>query len=175
MHMLFGRKKLTIIGSTEYSTIAGIKKIPTKIDTGADSSAIWASNIRMGKDGILSFELFDKSSPLYTGERLQSSDYEAKLIRSSHGDEQIRYKVKLPLTIKNKTFQTAFTLANRSRNNFPVLIGRKALKGNFLVDVSKELVERPKAIATKNLNQELKKDPYTFHQKYLNNDTKGEK
>ena len=173
--MLFGRKKLTVIGSIEYSTIAGIKKIPTKVDTGADSSAIWASNIRMEKDGTLSFELFDKSSPFYTGEKLQSSDYEAKLIRSSHGDEQIRYKVKLPLTIKNKTFQTAFTLANRSRNNFPVLIGRNTLKGTFLVDVSKESIKRPKAVATLKLNQELKKDPYAFHQKYLNNDTKGKK
>ena len=29
-----------IIGSTEYVEIAGIKNIPAKIDTGADSSAI---------------------------------------------------------------------------------------------------------------------------------------
>ena len=36
---------LGIIGSTEYVEIAGIKKVPAKVDTGADSSAVWASNI----------------------------------------------------------------------------------------------------------------------------------
>ena len=41
-----------IIGSTEYVEIAGIKNIPAKIDTGADSSAIWASDINMEQDGL---------------------------------------------------------------------------------------------------------------------------
>lgn len=160
-------KKLVIIGSTEYVEINGIKNIPAKIDTGADTSSIWASNIDMGKDGTLSFSLFDKKSPLYTGERLESTDYVVKTIRSSHGDEQIRYRVKLPLTLGGGTFITTFTLANRSRNNFPVLIGRHTLKDNFLVDVSKSSVKYKSNPHTPHLNQELQEDPYEFHQKYL--------
>ena len=31
--------------------------VPAKIDTGADSSSVWASNIRVDKDGVLTFSL----------------------------------------------------------------------------------------------------------------------
>jgi hypothetical protein len=160
-------KDYTTVGSTEFVEIAGIKEIPAKIDTGADTSSIWASNIDMGKDGTLSFVLFDKKSPFYTGEKMSSKEYVVKTVRSSHGDEQIRYRVKLPLTLGNKTFITTFTLANRSRLNFPVLIGRHTLKNNYLVDVSKSSVKRTSNPHTPNLNKELQEDPYKFHRKYL--------
>ena len=161
------QSQLPIIGSTEFVEIAGIKKIPAKIDTGADTSAVWASSINMDENGNLSFVLFDQSSPLYTGERITTLDYRIKKVRSSHGDQQIRYRVKLPIEIGEKTFETTFTLANRSRNNFPVLIGRHTLDGNFLVDVSKSAIERPKNPGTIRLNQELEKNPYEFHKKYF--------
>lgn len=162
--------ELEIIGSTEYIEVADIKDIPAKIDTGADSSAIWASNISMDQDGILSFTLFDEISPFYTGERLHSSEYAARVIRSSHGDEQIRYRVPLSIKIGQKSFTTNFTLANRSRNSFPVLIGRHTLSGHYLVDVSKSVVERRRSPKSSSLNQELKENPYAFHQKYHYND-----
>lgn len=160
-------EKLNIIGSTEYIEINGIKNIPAKIDTGADTSSVWASNIDMSKDGVLTFTLFDKKSPFFTGESYQSDDYMVKRIRSSHGDEQIRYRVKLPIRLGDKTFVTTFTLSDRSRNVFPVLIGRHTLEGNFLVDVSKSSVKRHSNPHTPHLNQELQEDPYKFHQKYL--------
>ena len=158
---------ISVIGSTEYVEVAGIKNIPAKIDTGADSSSIWASDIDMQKDGTLIFCLFGSKSPLYTGERLTSTDYIVKTVRSSHGDEQIRYRVKLPVTIGDKTFETTFTLANRSRNNFPILIGRRTLDGRFLVDVSRRAVSHPNNPQTPQLNKELKDDPYEFHRKYI--------
>ena len=158
---------INVIGSTEYVDVAGVKNIPAKIDTGADSSSIWASSIDMSADGTLSFTLFSRKFPLYTGERLESKKYTVKTIRSSHGDEQIRYRVKLPLTLGGKTFKTAFTLANRSRNNFPVLIGRRAIEGNFLVDVSKNSVNRKFGPGSTELNRELKDNPYQFHHKYI--------
>ena len=160
-------ENLAIIGSTEYVSVAGIDRIPAKIDTGADTSSIWASSIDMSEDGVLSFVLFNEKSPLFTGERLSTTDYAIKAVRSSHGDEQIRYRVKLPLSIGNKTFTTTFTLANRSRNNFGVLIGRRTLDGNFLVDVSKSSIERHSTPTTSHLNREMKQDPYAFHRKYL--------
>lgn len=157
----------TILNSTEYIDVAGAKKIPAKIDTGADSSAIWASDIKMEPNGFLSFTLFDKKSPFYTGERLATDHYTAKSIRSSHGDQQIRYLVELEITLSDQTFDTTFTLADRSRNNFPVLIGRRTLKNRFLVNASKSSVKRPKASTTVRLNQELKTNPHEFHQKYI--------
>ena len=159
--------KLDIIGSTEYVEIAGSKHIPAKIDTGADTSSIWASDIVMDKHDTLTFSLFGPKSPYYTGKRLQSTDYKAKIIRSSHGDTQVRYRVKLPLKLGQKSFETSFTLANRSRNHFPILIGRHTLENRFLVDVSKSEVARGKPSRSHKLDQELKDNPYEFHQKYM--------
>ena len=96
--------ELEIIGVTEYISIASYKDIPAKIDTGANTSSVWASNIDMKEDGTLVFSLFGEKSPFYTGEKIESTEYVAKSVRSSHGDKQIRYRVKLPVTINNKTF-----------------------------------------------------------------------
>lgn len=162
-------RKLPIIGSTEYVEISEIKNVPAKIDTGADTSSVWASNIEMQEDGTLVFCLFNKKSDFYTGERLTTTDYKARVVRSSHGDEQIRYRVKLPLRIGGELLETTFTLANRSRNNFPILIGRHTLEGRFLVDVSINNVSHKRNPETKQLNEELKENPYKFHQKYIEN------
>ncbi|MBR3319854.1 ATP-dependent zinc protease [Candidatus Saccharibacteria bacterium] len=161
-------RKLEIIGSTEYVKVAGIENVPAKIDTGADSSSIWASSIDVDKDGTLSFVLFDEASPFYTGKKIsrKKDSYKVKIVRSGHGDERIRYRTELLLTVNDHTIHAMFTLADRSRNNFPVLIGRRTLKNKFLVDVSRMAVEKKSNPKTPRLNQELEKDPYTFHQKY---------
>lgn len=157
----------TVLNSTEYVDIAGIHKIPAKIDTGAYSSAIWASDIKIQPDGVLSFILFGPSSPLYSGKRITMSEYTAKRVRSSHGDQQVRYQVEMDITLGGQSFKTVFNLSNRSRNYFPVLIGRLALKNRFLVDASKTAVIREKKPIVSNLKQELKEDPHKFHQKYI--------
>lgn len=158
-----------VIGRTEYVEIAGIKDIPAKIDTGADSSSIWVSNIDMQKDGTLSFTLFGEKSPLFTGKTIKTKEYLAKVIRSAHGDEQIRYRVSLPLKLCGKTFDTCFTLSNRTNHNYPVLIGRRTIEGRFIVDVSKSSAKHQKSPRSIRLNKELKTDPYSFHQKYFKN------
>ena len=167
---------LTTIGSTEYIDIAGYKNIPAKIDTGADSSSIWVSNIEIQSNGTLTFSFFDQTSPLYDGKKFETSEYLARVVRSSNGERQIRYLVKLPITIKGQLFHANFSLANRSRNNFPVLIGRNVLEGNFAVDVSVSAIQRQKLPNNTRLNRELKKDPHLFHHKYIKQEltTKGE-
>ena len=158
---------LETIGSTEFIEVAGIKNVPAKIDTGADSSAIWASDIKMEPDNSLSFTLFSQKSPLYTGKRITSNDYTVKYVRSSHGDQQVRYQVKLKTVLHGHTIKVAFTLANRSRNNFPALIGRRTLRNKFLIDVSKSSIKRQKNPGTPRLKRELKENPHEFHQKYI--------
>ena len=167
MSLASKNQDLNIVGSTEFIDVAGFKNVPAKIDTGADTSAIWASNIKMEKDGALAFSLFDKESPFYTGEIIKTKDYKAKMVRSSHGDRQVRYRVVLPITLKKESFKAAFTLADRSKNNFPILIGRRTIKGKYLVDVSRESITRPKPSSTTKLNRELENNPIEFHQKYI--------
>ena len=157
---------LEIIGSTALDSVAGHSDVPAKVDTGADTSSIWASNIQMTPDGILEFILFDKGSPFYTGEVLRRSDYEVAVVRSATGEEQIRYRTHLPLKIHGRRINALFNLSNRSRNNAPILIGKRAILGKFMVDVRQRAVKLPKNSRTKGLNKELKDNPYGFHHKY---------
>lgn len=161
-------KHLDIIGATEQVTIGDYQNIPAKIDTGADSSSIWASHIQIDQDGTLLFRLFDKNSPFYTGKTFKRTDYKVAVIRNSSGKEEIRYRTHLKVTIRGRTIKALFSLADRSRNNFPVLIGRRTISGKFYVDVSKNHTPvPPKNPKTKLVQRHLKENPYEFHQKYI--------
>lgn len=115
-----GTRDLKIIGNNTFVEIAGIKDIPAKVDTGADSSAIWASHIRMNAKNNLEFRLFGPKSPLYTGETLIATDFSVKQVRSSNGQVTLRYYIPLTVKIGGRTIRTYFTLANRARNRFPI-------------------------------------------------------
>lgn len=163
-----GKSDLDIIGSTEFVEIFGIKNIPAKIDTGADSSVIWASHIRVTKDGVLHFRLFDEGYPLYTGRAFKRTDFQAVVVRSTSGHAQIRYRTHITALVKGRRVKILFSLADRSKNNFPVLIGRRTIAGKFLVNVSEKNVLVPrKKTKTKIVQKRLKEDPYEFHQKYI--------
>ncbi len=115
----------------------GILDVPAKIDTGADSSSVWASEI-IEKNGTLSFVLFDPQSPWYNGKTIKTKRYTLRSIKNSFGVAEFRYKVFLNIEINNKKIKAQFTLSDRSNNRFPVLIGRHTLENRFLVDVSKD-------------------------------------
>lgn len=160
---------LPIIGSVEYVQIKGEDvQIPAKTDTGADSSSIWASDFRIEDDNSLSFVLFNETSPLFSGVRHYAKEFKAAHVRSSNGQVQVRYRVDLEMTVRGVTFTTTFTLNDRSRNRFPLLIGRHAVSGRFLVDCAQEAFPRPKGKdKSDSLTEELRRNPKAFHQKYL--------
>ena len=163
-------KQLQVIGRNALIDIPGhAAKVPAKVDTGADRSAIWASNIDISRDGVLSFELFGKGSPFYTGETITRTAFTVAVVRSSNGEEQIRYRIELPIIISGKKLRAHFYLADRSRNNLPILLGRRTLNKKFVVDVSVVEYKHPPRIS-RGLRREFNEDPYAFHQKYhLNN------
>lgn len=109
--------------------------VPAKIDTGAYSSSVWASNVREENDELV-FELFGKGHVNYTGEEIRIKKYQVVTIENSFGKSEKRYGVPLRVRFCGKKVTTFFTLADRSKKIYPVLIGRKLLKGRFLVDVS---------------------------------------
>ncbi len=129
---------LTAIGTTEKIALLdyGLEKVPAKVDTGADSSAIWASNI-LEKDGQLQFTLFGPSSPYFSGKEIRTRKYSSVSVKNSFGYSEVRYKVKMRLVIAGRTIKASVGLANRASNRFPVLIGRRTLHGKFVVDVAK--------------------------------------
>ncbi len=157
----------------DFTDFVGIKRIPAKIDTGADSSAVWASQVEVDEDGFLSFVLFGKNSEFYTGETYKTRSFDVGKVRSSSGHIQIRYRVRLAIKIKGKKVRTWFNLSDRSKNRFPVLIGRRSLNGKFLVDVSRNAFPNEPHTVSEALTQELHKNPYEFNKKYYQNSEGG--
>lgn len=161
---------LTIVGKTTLVDLVGhASGVPAKVDTGADSTSVWATNIVIDEQGILHFTLFGEGSPHYTGETISTDEYSAVEVRSSTGHAQIRYRVTMSVRIEGKRIKAVFNLSDRSRNEYKILIGRRTLTGKFLVDVSKG--ERPqKVFNEESINAELKKNPRAFFEKYHAND-----
>ena len=113
-----------------------LEDVPARIDTGAKTSALWASSVRYD-DGSLQVVLLGPDNPRYTGQTLEFEEFEPVVVASSTGQTQQRYKVRLLVKIKGKKVRAWFTLADRSTQVYPVLIGRNVLLGKFVVDVKK--------------------------------------
>lgn len=142
---------LTTIGRAEQIQLVDFDdhNITAKVDTGADISSIWASDIT-DKNGTLSFVLFGPKSPYYSGKvvRLRKPNYRRTRIANSFGTRELRYVVQLRVQIHGRTIKTIFSLADRSSKTYPILLGRRLLNKKFLVDVSQgqPLIAEEKAI-----------------------------
>jgi hypothetical protein len=168
----------TTIGRTASAAFPaeGIHDVPVKIDTGADSSSIWVSALHMTDDNALSFILFGAESPYYSGKIHKVKNYKASLVRSSNGSAQVRYKVQLSIVLEGRKIRSTFTLADRSKNTYPVLVGCSLLNKKFIVDVSKRSkISPPKQRDLSSmLTKELRKNPRAFFKKYHIGNQRGD-
>ena len=124
------KKDKTIIGSEEVISFPeiGIESISARIDTGAATSSLGVRKIQE-KDGVLCCTLPNREMVCF-------KDYTKKVIKSSFGHTEERYVIRLLVNISGRNIRTDFTLADRSKMKYPVLVGRKLLKNKFIVDVS---------------------------------------
>lgn len=133
------------LGRSENIIFLGVdsnENIPAKIDTGAYRSAIHASNIKE-ESGILEFTIL-KGHPIFDRMKITMStdDYKVVGISNSFGHREKRYEVKLKVKLGPKIFFGRFSLADRSKKLYPILIGRKILNGRFIVNTSEARVNR---------------------------------
>jgi hypothetical protein len=133
-----------IIGRSEFLDFLDpdIFKVPSKIDTGAYRSAVHASDIKED-DGILSFKLLG-GHPVCgaMSQTVTTNKFKKVWVSNSFGDREERYEVTLKVKIGPKVFISAFTLANRAKKIYPVLLGRKLLNDRFLIDSSVTRLDR---------------------------------
>jgi len=108
--------------------------VPARIDTGAKTSALWASSVAE-QDGTLQVVLFGDGNEFFTGQTVRFTEYATTVVASSNGQAEERFKVRLLVQLGGKKIRAWFTLADRSTQAYPVLIGRNVLRGKFIVDV----------------------------------------
>ncbi|MGB4759373.1 MAG: RimK/LysX family protein [Candidatus Saccharimonadales bacterium] len=129
-------KPKTVIGRVEKIALPelALTELHARIDTGAQTSAVWASHVEVVND-CLEVVFLGKEHPNYTGKKYYFDEFTHGMVASSNGQAELRYKVKVLVHIGGKKVRVTFTLANRATQVYPVLVGRNILRGKFLVDI----------------------------------------
>lgn len=133
-----------IIGRSEVLTFVGTDAIdiPAKTDTGAYRSAVHADNIIESED-CLTFDILGGHPVCGSmSHRIVAKEFKKVWIANSFGHREERYEVKLKVKLGPKLFFARFTLADRSKKIYPILLGRKLINGRFLVDSDESSLNR---------------------------------
>lgn len=118
--------------------------VPAKTDTGAYRSAVHADQIRLSEDGkTLHFRLLGNHPVCGAlAQPVATNDFQRVWIANSFGHREERFEVKLRVKLGPKVFKAAFSLADRSKKIYPILLGRKMINNRFLVDTFYSQVNR---------------------------------
>jgi hypothetical protein len=141
-----------MIGWKEYVDFVdwGIRHVKIKIDTGARTSALGAHGFELKRtdDGTLIAELrlqLNRKRP-----EVISTVYAPVLevidVRNTGGSLEPRLLIETTLRLGPIVKRVRLTVANRSRMLFPMILGRKALEGDFLVDVGRKYMLRKRNV-----------------------------
>lgn len=119
-------------GWLEAVYIANTLKLIAKVDTGAYSSSIHATDI-VEKRGVLSC--------IIAGKSMHFKAYTKKRVKSSNGLSGTRYMVELPVLVGGLEYSMHVTLNDRTDMHYDMLLGRKFLRKNHIVcDVSRRYI-----------------------------------
>ena len=128
------KNSLTPLGWREWVFLPSYNdfKLKAKIDTGARTSAIHATNIQIyQKDSseMVKFQIYQSQSFLDIDTELISY----KKIKSSFGQTEIRPSVHMKIQIGAEIWLTEITLAQRAKLTYPMLIGRNTLNRKHII------------------------------------------
>lgn len=130
-----------IIGATDIVDFPdlGWNNVPVRIDSGAATSAIHCSRVKLVIEEEVTRLHFYLDTKKGAPQQLFSvSDFKETTIRNSFGKEEKRYVIKTGIRIFGRKIRAEFSLANRRKMRYPVLLGRKFLKNRFIIDVSQQ-------------------------------------
>ncbi|MDO6516394.1 30S ribosomal protein S6--L-glutamate ligase [Zobellia uliginosa] len=130
---------LKIIGSEEWCVFEnlGIPAIKARVDSGAKTSSIQATNIKIIMKGTQEWVKFEVS-PLQENRSIsipcQARLVDRRMVKSSSGISEERLVVRTAVTLGDETFEIELTLANRDTMEFRMLLGREALNERYIVN-----------------------------------------
>jgi hypothetical protein len=126
--------KVKVIGRREFVRFPrlGIGPLEAKIDTGAYTSSLHVESIWLNYEHekpVLYFTILFEELRNFRFE-----EFARKTIKNSFGEMEERYVIRTITNIGKKKILSTFSLSNRDTMRYPVLIGRRMLKGNFVID-----------------------------------------
>ncbi|APW64812.1 hypothetical protein LPB137_02590 [Poseidonibacter parvus] len=115
-----------------------LKNLRAKVDTGAKTSSLHCMLIKQIEDGKVEFDVLDKSHKKYKDQKYIMPIKRIAKVRSSNGIVEKRYVISTEVIIFNKSYEVEFTLRDRKKMSYPILLGREFLEKDFIVDVRKK-------------------------------------
>ena len=131
--------KKIIVGSEEWCALPslGIPAMKARVDSGAKTSSLHAFNIqafKRGEEQWIRFELHPIQGNRKAAVRCEALVFDRRYIKSSNGEREQRYVIKVPLTVGGSSWDIELTLTNRDTMGYRMLLGREAMSGRMLVD-----------------------------------------
>ncbi|MFC3122790.1 ATP-dependent zinc protease family protein [Agaribacter flavus] len=133
----------TIIGVLESVDLPdlGLFGITTRIDTGAQTSALHVDHIYLHeRGGKIDFEFHPDFHDVEQTLKCSAQLHDSRWIKSSNGERERRYVIKTTAKLDSKTWEIELTLTNRASMNHLMLLGREAMQAGFLVDPSESFI-----------------------------------
>lgn len=143
-----------VVGLYEWISLPqlGLIGLRSKIDTGASTSSLHATDIKLFTRNDQQWVRFTAhlGTLVQRGHRCEAPLVSTKTIKSSNGQSQSRYVIRTLLSMGNRSWPVEFTLACRKTMQYRVLLGSKALvDGQLLVNPALSYVQ-PKPLFTLN-------------------------
>ncbi|MCA6062778.1 ATP-dependent zinc protease family protein [Thalassolituus marinus] len=110
-----------------------------KVDTGACTSSLHAEQIEtFDRDGQLwvRFHVKFDNDEITIDQVCETRVIAQRTIASSNGQRSQRYVIRTRMSACGETFEAEISLSHRGSMRYPMLLGRKAIAGRFLVDVA---------------------------------------
>jgi hypothetical protein len=145
------KRKRKTIGWREWVALPdlGVREIKAKVDTGADNSSLHAFNLSRFEDEtgrqMVRFEIHTRQRKRKPSVECVAEVVGERMVKNPGGRAERRPVIRTRLVVAGHEFEALVNLTTRDEMTFRMLLGRRTLRNDFLVDPGRSyLGERPK-------------------------------
>lgn len=143
------KQKRKTIGWREWVSLPelGVVEIKAKVDTGADSSSLHAFNLERFDDNgtpMVRFEIHPRQRKRRPSIDCVAEVVGERMVKNPGGRSELRPVIRTTLIVAGEEFEALVNLTTRDEMTFRMLLGRRAVRKNFVIDPGRSyLGERP--------------------------------
>lgn len=143
------RRSKPVLGWREWLSLPelGVKSVKAKVDTGARSSSLHIDELELFERGNRRYVRFWMDCAR-SGAKLETIDshpievplHDERWITSSNGQRQRRPVIRTVVRLLDQSWEVDLSLAPRGTMEFPMLLGREAIRRRFVVDPARSFL-----------------------------------